>query len=298
MSERRIGLFCAFGVLFIWTGFQLMSRFLAAQSVTAWDIAALRYSGAFLTALPFLMWRGPPRIPLPRALALTATAGFGFSLGAYGGFQFAPAAHGGVIMAGLLPFLIAAAWWISFGEAWDRRRVLSLLLVALGILLLGRDTFGGHPGAWRGDLLFIFAVICWAAYTYLIRKWRIGALDATMAVALYAAPLFLPIWWFWLPSRLENLSPGMEIFQMAWHGALSVMLAGFLFTRAVVLLGGPQTSAITAAVPAMVALGGWAFLGEALGWAGWVGVLLVTAGMVASVATALTLRPRAPTSTG
>jgi drug/metabolite transporter (DMT)-like permease len=290
LSERRIGLLCAFGVLFIWTGFQLMSRFLATQSVTAWDIAALRYGGAFLAALPFLLWRGPPRIPLPRAMALTATAGFGFALGAYGGFQFAPAAHGGVIMAGLLPFLIAAAWWVAFGEAWGVRRIISLLLVGLGIALLARDTFGSHPGAWRGDLLFVFAVLCWAAYTWLVRKWRIGALDATMAVALYAAPLFLPVWWLWLPSRLEDLSLGMEIFQMAWHGALSVMLAGFLFTRAVVLLGGPQTSAITAAVPALVAMGGWLFLGETLGAAGWAGVLLVTGGMVASVLPGLTTR--------
>ncbi len=283
MSERRIGLLCAFGVLFIWTGFQLMSRFLATQSVTAWDVAALRYSGAFLTALPFLIWRGPPRIPVPQALALAATAGFGFALGAYGGFQFAPAAHGAVIMAGLLPFIIAAAWWVAFGEAWGARRVLSLLLVALGIALLARDTFGDHPGAWRGDLLFVFAVLCWAAYTYLIRKWRIGAVDATLAVALYAAPIFLPIWWLVLPSRIGELSLGMAVFQMAWHGTLSVMVAGILFTRAVVLLGGPQTSAITAAVPALVALGAWLLLGETLGLAGWLGVLVVTGGMVAGV---------------
>jgi drug/metabolite transporter (DMT)-like permease len=267
-----------------------MSRFLATQSVTAWDVAALRYAGAFLTALPFLLWRGPPRIPWWQATALTATAGFGFALGAYGGFQFAPAAHGAVIMAGLLPFIIAAAWWVAFGEAWGVRRVVSLLLVALGIALLARDTFGGHPGAWRGDLLFVFAVLCWAAYTYLIRKWRIGAVDATLAVALYAAPIFLPIWWLVLPSRIGELSLGMAVFQMAWHGTLSVMVAGILFTRAVVLLGGPQTSAITAAVPAMVALGAWLLLGETLGLAGWAGVLVVTCGMIAGVAPATRAR--------
>lgn len=283
MSERRIGLLCAFGVLFIWTGFQLMSRLLALQFVTAWDIAALRYAGAFLTALPFVIWRGLPRIPLHQALALTATAGFGFALGAYGGFQFAPAAHGAVIMAGLLPFLIAAAWWFAFGEAWGVRRIISLLLVAAGIALLARDTLGSHPGAWRGDLLFLFGVLSWAAYTILIRTWRIGALDATLAVALYAAPIFLPLWWLFMPSRLGELSLDMQVFQMAFHGAISVVLAGFLFTRAVVLLGGPQTSAITAAVPALVALGAWSLLGETLSWLGWAGVLVVTLGMVAGV---------------
>ena len=283
MTSRRQGLLCAIGVLVIWTGFQLFSRLSAAQSFTVWDIAGLRYAGAFLTALPFLLLRGPPRVPLGRALALTATAGFGFSLGAYGGFHFAPAAHGAAIMAGLLPFIIAAAWWIGFDEAWGWRRMLSLGLVAVGLVLLAGDGFGGHPGAWRGHLMFGGAVLSWAGYTYLIRKWGIGALDATLVVALYAAPIFLPVWWWLLPSRLGEIAPGIALFQMAYHGAVSVVLAGYLFTRAVVLLGGPQTSAVTAAVPATVALGAWLALGEALGLAGWVGILVVTFGMIAGV---------------
>jgi drug/metabolite transporter (DMT)-like permease len=270
-------------VLFIWTGFQLFSRLSAAQSFTVWDIAGLRYLGAFLTCLPFVWLRGWPRIPLPRALALSATAGFGFALGAYGGFQFAPAAHGAAIMAGLLPFIIAAVWWIGFGETWGWRRVVSLGLVGGGVALLMGDTFGQHPGAWRGDLIFVFAVTSWAAYTYLVRRWGIGALDATLAVALYTAPIFLPVWWLILPSHLGQIAPGLAFFQMAYHGAVSVVLAGFLFTRAMLLLGGPQTSAITAAVPAMVALGAWWLLGEALGLSGWAGITVVTLGMIAGV---------------
>jgi len=50
-----------------------------------------------------------------------------------------------------------------------------------------------------------------------------------------------------------------------------------------VKLGGPTTTAITAIVPAMVALGAWPLLGEALGLAGLAGVALVTAGMLAAV---------------
>lgn len=283
MTARSQGLLSALGVLFIWTGFQLFSRLSAAQAFTIWDIAALRYAGAFLTILPIVLLRGMPRIPWRRALALTLTAGFLFPLGAYAGFQLAPAAHGAVIMAGMLPFFIAAAWWIGFGERWNWRRVASLALVALGMLLLATDTFGGHPGAWRGDLIFLGAVIAWAGYMYLIRKWGIGALDATSAIALYAAPIFLPVWWFLLPSRLAEIAPGTVLFQMGYHGAISVVLAGYLFTRAIVLLGGPMTSAVTSGVPAMVALGAWPLLGETLGWAGWCGIVVVTLGMIAGV---------------
>lgn len=283
MNDRAKGLLCALGVVVIWTGFQLFSRLSLSQSFSVWDLAALRYMGAFLTALPLALWLGVPRLPPLRVLGLTLTAGFGFPFGAYAGFQFAPAAHGGALMAGLLPFFTAAAWWIAFGEAWGWRRIASLGLVAAGVALLASDTFGGHPGAWRGDLCFLAACIAWASYMVLIRKWGVGAMEATLVIALTAPLIYLPVWWLFLPSQLAEIPAGLALFQMVYHGALSVVLAGYLFTRAAVLLGGPQTTAITAAVPALAALGAWPLLGEALGLAGWLGILVVTLGMIAGV---------------
>jgi len=283
MTARTQGLLCALGVLLIWTGFLLTSRLSAAQDFTPWDMAALRHAGAFLAVLPVLAWRGLPRIAAPRALGLVATAAMGFPILAYWGFQFAPAAHGAVLLPGLLPFLAAALWWWAFGVRWTWRRTLSLALVALGMGLLAGDTFGANPGAWRGDLLFVAACLSWTGYMWIVARWKIGATDATLAVALYAAPLYLPLWWWGLPSNLGAIAPGTILFHMAYQGVLSVLLAGFLFTRAQALLGGPQTSAVTAVVPALVALGAWPLLGEALGLLGIAGVAMVTTGMVAAV---------------
>ena len=95
-------------LLFVWVGFHLVSRFSTAQAMTAWDVAALRFTGAFFTVLPILLWRGPPRIAPPRALAVLAFAGFGFPLGAYAGYQLAPAAHGATVMAAGLPVVAPA----------------------------------------------------------------------------------------------------------------------------------------------------------------------------------------------
>ncbi|UPY37798.1 DMT family transporter [Sediminicoccus sp. KRV36] len=284
MTARSQGLLCAIGVLLIWAGFLLTSRLSQAQAFTPWDVAALRYTGAFLAALPLLAWRGPPRIPLGRALVLTLLAGFIFPIGAYWGFHFAPAAHGAVLLPGLLPFLSAALWWWAFGEAWGWRRFLSLGLVALGIGLLAGDTFAAHPGAWRGDLLFILGCASWAIYMVLVRRWGASALDVTLAIALLAAPIYLPLWWLVLPSNIGAVPGAAILFHTLYQGTLSVIVAGFLFTRAVVLLGGPQTSAVTAVVPALVALGAWPLLGETLDLMGWAGVLVVTLGMVAGVA--------------
>jgi drug/metabolite transporter (DMT)-like permease len=290
VTARRQGLLCAFGVLFIWAAFLLASRLAASQAFTPWDMAALRHAGAFLAALPLLLWRGWPGLSWRRALWLTLAAAIGFPLCAYWGFRFAPASHGAVLLPGLLPFLAAAAWWWWFGEAWSWRRTASLGLVAAGMSLLAMDTFGAHPGAWRGDLLFAAGCLSWVAYMWMVRRWAVSALDATIVVALLAAPLYLPVWWLALPSGIGAWPAHWVVIHLVQQGALSVVVAGYLFTQAQVQLGAPQTSAITSVVPVLVALGAWPLLGEALGPAGLIGVALVTLGMVAAVGR---LAPRA-----
>lgn len=279
-----MGYACAFAVLFVWTGFLVFARLSQQQAFTPWDVAALRYGGSFLVALPLVAVFGLPRLPLPRFLAVVATAAFGFPLLAYLGFRFAPAAHGGVLMPGTLPFLTAALGAVLLAEAWTRRRALSLAVVAAGILLLAADTFGTHAEAWRGDLLFLAASCCWATYTVLVRRWGIPAMQATLVIALAPAPLYLPLWWWWLPSNLAAVPGGALAFHLVYHGAFATVLAGLLFTRAVGAIGVPRTTAITAFTPALVALSAWPLLGEALGPAGLLGVALVSGGIILGVA--------------
>lgn len=270
-------------MLFVWAGFLLSSRLSAQQAFTAWDVAALRYAGAFLAALPFAVVLGWPRLPLRRAAVVVATAALGFPILAYHGFTLAPAAHGGVMLPGTLPFLTAALGAVFLAEAWTRRRVLSLVVVAGGIGLLASDTFGAHPGAWRGDLLFLAGSSLWAVYTTLIRRWGISATEATLTAALWGAPLYLPAWWLVLPSNLAAIPAGPIAWQLVYQGVFATLVAGFLFTRAVTAIGAPRTTAVTALVPAIAALAAWPLLGEPLGPAGLAGVALVSAGMILGV---------------
>jgi drug/metabolite transporter (DMT)-like permease len=281
--ERRIGLACAYSVLFIWAGFILVSRFSAKGALTSWDMAALRYGGAFLTALPIVLRHGWPRVQSGQAVVIVATAAFGFPLLAFAGFQFAPASHGGVMLPGMLPLQIALLLWLVLGERWTRGRVVSLGLVLLGVVLLARDTFGDHPGAWRGDLLLFWGSFSWAIYTLLVRLWRIPALQATLAIALFAAPVYLPIWLAFLPSHIGAAPVGEVLFQLVYQGGLAVVLAGFLFTRALAALGPTVLTTITAVVPALTTLAAWPLLNEPLGPGGLAGVGLVTAAMLIGV---------------
>ncbi|WP_235035568.1 DMT family transporter [Roseomonas sp. 18066] len=282
--ERAIGLACAFAVVIVWSGFSLSARLGGRQALTGWDMGALRYAGSFVMGLLLVAGFGWPRLSLARSAGLVAGAAFVFPLAAYFGFRYAPTAHGGVLLTGLLPFAAALLGWLWLGERWTRMRVISLAVVAGGILLLTLDTFGSHPGAWRGDLLFILGCLGWAVFTVLVRRWQVPALTATTVLALYPPILYLPVWYFFLPSSLGEASSGAVIYQLIYQGMVAVVVAGFLFTRAVNALGSATTTTITALTPALAALVAWPLLGETLGPLGLAGVAIVSAGMALGVA--------------
>lgn len=281
--ERLIGWTCAGLLLLIWTGFHLVSRFIVRDGLTPWDVAMLRYAGAFACVLPLVAWRGLPRIAPRRVPAVLVFAGFGFPLGAYAGYQLAPAAHGATVMAAGLPAataLFAAAAGMGRITA---RRLAGLATITAGSVLLAWTTSGAWEGAWRGDLLFLAAVSSWAVYTLLVQRWALPALDTTIALGLAAAPVFLPVWYFALPSGMAEVSWTVILTQAAFHGVGASVVAGMLYTRSVAALGPAATTMIGAAVPALVAITAWPLLGEVLSPVAILAVLLVSGGMLAGI---------------
>lgn len=281
--ELRIGWICAAALLVIWVAFHLMSRFTTRQSLTSWDVAALRYLGSFLCVLPMLAWLGWPRISASRIVAILVFAGLGFPLGAYAGYQLAPAAHGATVMAAGLP-VATALLGLALGQSrLSGRRVASLAVVVAGSALLAYATSGVWEGAWRGDLIFLAAVSSWAVYTVLVQRWRLSALDTTLAIGLAAAPVYLPIWWLALPSGMAEASWQAILTQFLFQGAGASVIAGMLFTRCVTALGPGTTTMLGAAVPALAALFAWPLLGEAVPPVALLAIGLVTLGMILSV---------------
>ena len=285
--DLRIGWAAALGVLAVWVGFQLLGRAATQQDFTPWDVAALRYAGAFILAAPLAWHFGLPRIAPLRLTAVMAVAGFGFPLCAYFGFAHAPAAHGAVIMSAGLPLATTLLGWAWFGDVPGRRRVVSLAAVILAALLLALDGMASPPGAWIGDLFYASASLCWAAYTLLVRQWRLPALGTTLTIAVVGAPVFLPIWWLLLPSRMAAAPLGAILVQVVYQGFLASVIAGVLYTTAVARIGPASTTLIGALVPGLVSVAAWPLLGEPLGWLGTAGVLLAMAGMAFGVS-----RPR------
>ena len=292
-----IGAGCAAAVLLIWTSFILVARFSATRSLSPFDIAWLRFAFSGLLVLPVLAWRWPafvaglgntPLQALRRGAVLAGVAGIGYCALAYAGFFYAPVAHAAVLLPGSLPLWTALLAWLWLGEALSRGRALGLGLIACGGVLVGGisllQALGGG-NTWVGDLLFIGASLTWASYGVLCRRWRIGAVDATLAIALgcllTAVPLYgLAVVAGWVPSRLSTAPWGEIAFQAVYQGGLAMLVAGLAYTQVVQTFGPLRTTMLTSLVPPMAALSAVPLLGEPLGAAALGGLFCVGLGLV------------------
>lgn len=303
-SPRTIGLGAAIVTVLVWTAFIVIARASAGRSLTPFDIAFARICGASLVLIPWGAWivardRDPGRRSMfglsPVPLRLTAIAGlFGglaYALLAYSGFFFAPATHASVLLPGSLPLWTALLAAIVLRDRITPGRATGLLLIVLGDLFVGGGSLlhaldGGV--IWKGDLLFMSAAFCWAAYSVVVRKHSLDAVRATVAITVFAFMTYLPVYTLLVAagvvtSHLATAPVGEIAFQMFFQGIGSVVISGITFTRMVQYFGPVRTTMITALVPGLSALGAVVFLDEPLQWNLFAGLTLVTAGILFGV---------------
>lgn len=310
-SPKTVGVLAAIVTVTIWTSFIVIARATAHRSLTPLDISLLRFTGAALVLLPWgawLVWRraldagtalAPPSwLGLsPLGFRLTAliglVGGVGYACLAYSGFYFAPAAHASVLLPGTLPLSTTLMAVLILKD-----RVTPVRAIGLGLIFLGDVMVGGasllrawvEPDSqvWKGDLLFLGASTCWAVYSVLVRKHALQAVQATIAISVFAFVSYVPVYSLLVLSgaiatRLASAPWSEIVFQMVFQGVGSVVISGITFTKMVQSFGPVRSTMITAVVPGLSALGAVIFLGEPLYWNLLAGLALVTLGIVFGV---------------
>jgi drug/metabolite transporter (DMT)-like permease len=310
LSPRAIGIASAVITIAIWTSFIVVARAMALKSLTPLDIVLCRIVGAALVLLPWgyvwvrnmraqgkaaqtSLWISP--LPLKLTVLLGLVGGVAYAVLAYSAFTFAPAAHGSVLMPGLLPLSTALLSVGLLGEVLSRGRKLGLLLILCGGLLVGgvsvwlslADSSRGSQ-VWKGDVLFVCASSCWAYYTALCRKHQLDAVPTTIAVIVFCVLAFIPLYALLvgtgvLVSKLSSAPLGEILFQTFWQGLGSVVISGIAFTQMIRYFGPVRSTMLTAIVPSLSALGAVIFLGEPLSLNLIMGLALVTMGIVVGV---------------
>jgi drug/metabolite transporter (DMT)-like permease len=315
---KWIGIAAAAITIFIWTAFVVIGRASAKMTLTPLDMVFCRMLGAGLVALPwgiFLVRRMKTRqksllnpapyslfglspLPLRQTLILGVFGGLLFSPLAYTAFTFAPAAHGAVLMPGTLPLSTALFAMLILNERFTKQRSLGLLLIACGGLLVGGASllkaFEGGT-VWVGDVLFLCASSTWAMYSVLARKYKVDAVQATLAFTVFAVLCYVPLYAllaslkalpFGLVSHLADAPQSEIALQMLMQGVGSGIVGNIGFTLMLKSFGPVRTTMMTALVPSLASLSAVFVLGEPLYWNLIAGLVLALAGVVIGVMSA------------
>jgi drug/metabolite transporter (DMT)-like permease len=279
-AADKSGWLAVFATLCIWIGFILVSRVGGRGELTGWDVAALRFGTGGLIALFFL-----PRVTLPPlkiVLLFSFFGGIAYACLVYSAFRLAPAAHAAVLLPGALPFETALIAWLWLGQQPSGRQRLALGLVLAGIVLTAADTLAHGPQLTArqliGDLLFLGGSSSWAVFTLLLRRHPLPPLTATVATAIGAATIYLPLWWLFLPSTLSVAPVGEIVMQALYQGVLVVFVAMLLYAQAVRHLGAQPVALVMAIAPGVAALAAVPLLDEPLSHLALAGLAAVTLG--------------------
>ncbi len=304
-----MGLLAALVTVTLWTSFIVIARASAQRTLTPLDITLLRIVGASVVLLPWGWWlvrrrraqmgtRAPASslaglspLPLRTTALLGIFGGVLYAVLAYAGFFHAPATHAAVLMPGSLPLWTALLAVAILHDRITPLRAAGLALIVAGDLLVGgRSLLAGFSGGdvWKGDVLFMMAAACWAAYSVQARRHAVDAVQATIAITAFALLVYAPVYGVLvaLGTATSHLgqAPWSEIlFQMVFQGGGSVVISGIAFTRMIQHYGPVRSTMITALVPGLSAIGAVLLLDEPMYWNLGAGLALVTTGILLGV---------------
>ncbi|MCK9988201.1 MAG: hypothetical protein AzoDbin1_04673 [Azoarcus sp.] len=283
--DQTIGYLAAAGTVAIWTGFILVSRLGGKSALTGHDILALRLGVAAFLLLPFAgsLPRGSWRDA--RLWTLGMVGGLLYGVLVYAGFKLVPAAHGGILLPGMQPFLVAAVAWLLTRQRMPRERAFGLAFIALGVGFAAQSYMAGS--AWStamlvGDALILSSALAWAFYSVLAKRWGFHPWLLTRFVAFSSALIYLPVYLLWLPKQLDAVPMSTLVLQGLYQGVGATIVAMLLFLKAVEKLGAERVGALIALVPVLAGVAAAPLLDEAL--SGWLLAGLVCVSLGAFVA--------------
>jgi len=281
-NTRLLGCLAAGTVVLIWSMWLVVSRYGAQSSLNAFDLAAIRYGVSALASLPIILWYRPWRsMSLQRIAGLSILLGPAYILCVYFAFDYAPAAHGGIFMNGAMPAitLLFSYWFLK--QKSTAVQLVGVVLIFSGTVLTAADLSGlSVVGAWRGDILFVIAAIFFSGYLVAARAWGITPTQVMFCSSIVNAVLYVPIWYFFLPSGLADVKTDQLYLQIFYQGLLPGLLGLILVAAATKSIGPAATSAFIAAVPGLGAVLGAVILHEIPGTTGWLSLVVLTIGIL------------------
>lgn len=282
-DRRMFGLASALVTVTIWAAFLLVTRFAVTSNFTVEEILVLRLAPAAIVMAPVIWRLGviPRGQSIPRAAMLMVGASAVFPYVVSKGLAYAPASDAGALAPGMLPFWTALAAYVLMGEVPGPRRQVGLAMILLGAMVvsLWQILAGSDEGAWLGHLMFLTGAGCWAVYSVIFRQSGLGPVHSMGIGLFWGALLMCPLLIATGNVSFANVSLVDLAVMLVLQSFVIGILAMFLFTYAVQVIGAAEAAAFGALTPILALLGGAAFLGESITSLKVFGVVLVAVGV-------------------
>jgi drug/metabolite transporter (DMT)-like permease len=287
VAEERLATALIFVTPALWSVNYLVARW--APGVIAPHMLALGRWVVAVLLLGAFCWR---ELAAKRHL-VRAEAGQFFVLGALGmwvcgAFVYIGARSTLAVNIGLLyaasPVLIALASALWLRERFGALQALGVAAALAGVLhILFKGEWAAvlQVGVNPGDLWVAVAVLCWTAYSLLLRAWpsAFGALARLTLIACGGVLVLMPftLWeaFYWLPSTLSWQSVGLVLAAALLPGAAAYGAYSFMQR----VLGAARVGVVLYLGPLYSAAIGWAILGERIELFHAVGALLILPGI-------------------
>jgi drug/metabolite transporter (DMT)-like permease len=171
---------------------------------------------------------------------------------------------------------------------WPARRAWFGMAIAAGglIYLISRGSWAifSNLSFQSGDLIMLGAVVVWALYTLLLRRWggflRVPPLTLLGVLMLIGTPMIMPFYLFEL-SQVGGFTPTpINLAVIAYTAIFASLVAYLSWNHGVKTVGAAKAAMATYLMPVFTAFLGWLVLGEGLQVFHWVGGGLIFTGLL------------------
>lgn len=288
------GLFYGLLAALIWSGHSTATTLGLEAGLSPTDITGLRVLVAGGLLWPYLLKRRKlvQRLGFWRCLLMICCVGVPYGFLNSVGLQFAPVSHAGVICLGLVPLASMVLARGVFGQRLTLRALLSMAVMLAGLMIFAAGISGMGTGAansWIGDLLFLVCACLWALFGICAARWQVPALLAVAITSVGSMP-FVGFWLGIWPPTFSVIALSDWVFQAFYQGVLVAGVAIYAISRAGAALGAQKSALFSALAPCGASLVGWWILNQSVSAMQWLGIIVVTVGMV------LAMRSKPPPS--
>jgi drug/metabolite transporter (DMT)-like permease len=273
-----------------WAGNALVARAFH-DNIPPLSLAFWRWSLALLLLLPFVavpLWRQRAQL-CQGGWRLLAVAALGVA--SYNSLLYTAAQSTAAINLALVNTCLPLATFLGAGLLlgdWPTRRAwLGMAVAALGLLLViarGRWSNLASLSFNVGDLVMLLAVVVWALYTLLLRRWArhlaLPPLVLLGALMLLGVPMILPFYLIEYATRGGFAPTPGNLGAIAYTAVFASLIAYLAWNHGVRVLGAAKATLVNYLMPVFTALLGWLLLGEGLQLYHWFGAALIFAGLL------------------